>query len=117
MGLELRNPNWKSFKTTAPSGGYSAGDMVKVNDTIGVIVEDASAGNDAVLIYSAEKIVVPKATGSGIAFSEGSKVYYDASAKKVTNSASGTTLVGIALESAGASDTTVLIDLDGTPKS
>jgi len=113
MGLELRNPNWKSVVVTAPSGGYSAGDMVAVNSLIGVIVEDAAATKDAVLIYSAERIEVPKSAGSGIVFDIGDKVYYNATAKAVTNSAAGNTLCGRAKEATNATATTLVMDLTG----
>jgi len=68
MGLELRTNIFASVIITAPSGGYAAGDMVKVEDKVGVIVEATAVGKNAVLIYSAEKIVVPKTAFSGVIF-------------------------------------------------
>jgi len=112
-GFRLRTNIFASMKVTAPSGGYTAGEMTKVSDTVGVIVEAAAVGKDAVLVYSAEKIDVPKSAATGITFAKGQKVYYIGSTKNVTNSSSGNTLCGRALEVAGATDERVLIDLKG----
>lgn len=111
--LNLRSPNFKSITVTTPTAGYTAGDMVKVEDTVGVIAETKTVGLDAVLIYQCDKIVVPKTDGSGITFAKGDKVYYDGTAKKVTNVSSGNTLCGRATEAALATDTTAEIDLQG----
>ncbi len=113
-GLKLRTKleSAKTLKATTGSGeSYSAGEMIKVGDTIGVVVEDVSENSEFVLVYEAEKIVVPKATGTGITFSVGSNVYYDPTNKNVTNSTDGTILCGKALEDAGENDSEVLIDL------
>jgi len=113
-GLKLRT-KLESAKTlrarTGEEESYSAGEMVKVNDTIGVVVEDVEENSDFILVYEAEKIIVPKATGSGVSFSVGDNVYYDGSQKKVTNNASQTVLCGKALESAGDDEGEALIDL------
>jgi hypothetical protein len=113
-GLKLRTKleSAKTMKlTTGENESLSAGEMTKVHDTIGVVVEDAAPNSEFVLVYEAEKLVAPKATGQGISLAAGDNVYYDASAKKVTNAASGNTLCGKALEDAGEDDSEVLIDL------
>jgi len=113
-GLKLRTKleSAKTLKARTQEGeSYSAGEMVKVNDTIGVVVEEVEENSDFVLVYEAEKIIVPKATGTGVSFSVGDNVYYDGNQKKVTNNSSGTILCGKALESAGDDDEEVLIDL------
>lgn len=109
--LNLRSPNFKSFKVTAPSAGYTAGQMLKLEDTVGVIVETKASGYDTALIYECEKIVVPKSTG--VTFAAGDKVYFDATAAAVTSVASGNTLCGRANEAADASDTSLEISLMG----
>jgi len=111
--LKLRSPNFKSMLVTAPSGGYTAGQMVKVQDTVGVIVEAIDATKTGSMIYNCEKIVVPKTAGSGITFAVGDKVYFDASAGKVTNVASGNTLCGRANEAGAADDSEIEITLNG----
>lgn len=109
--LKLRSPNFKSTKLTAPSAGYTAGQMVKVEDTVFIIVTTAAVGVATAAIYWAEKVVVPKATG--VTFAVGDKVYFDASAAKITSVASGNTLCGRALVAAGSSATTAEIEFNG----
>jgi len=111
--LKLRSDKFASVQVTAPTGGYTAGQMADESYLIGVIVNDADIGDTAVLVYRCEKIVVPKNAATGVTFAVGSKVYYDSSENEVTNSSTGNTLCGRALEVAGASATEVLIDLDG----
>lgn len=111
--LNLRSNIFASMVVVAPTGGYTAGDMVKVEDTVGVIAEDAVAGADAVLIYKCEKILVPKTAGTGIAFAAGDKVYYNETDDAVTTHTTSGTLCGRALVAAVAADVTVLIDLTG----
>ena len=109
--LIMRSPNIKSFKVTAPSAGYTAGEMGKIEDTVGVIVETAELGVETALVYACEKIVVPKDTG--VTFAAGDKVYYNASTDKITSTASGNTLCGRALEAGASGDTELEIDLQG----
>ncbi len=111
MGLEIRNPNFKSFKVTAPSAGYTAGEMIKIEDTVGIIVNTVELDEETALIYECEKIVVPKS--AGVTFAAGDKVYYNASAKAVTSTASGNTLCGRANEVGESADTTLEISLSG----
>jgi predicted RecA/RadA family phage recombinase len=113
-GLKLRTKleSAKTLKsTTATDATHSAGDMIVVGNTIGVVVEDVGTSSDFVLVYEAEKILVPKATGAGISFSAGDDVYFDSNNNNVTNASTGNTQCGKALESAGTSDDELLIDL------
>ena len=113
-GLKLRTKleSAKTLKaTTGTSETLSAGGMTVVGDTLGVVVEDAGTSSDFVLVYEAEKIVAPKATGTGRTLATGANVYYDAAAKNVTDVATGNTKCGKALEAAGEVDDEVLIDL------
>lgn len=105
--LKLRSDNWKSFVVTAPSAEYEKGEFLKIEDTVGVIVEDAELSENTAFIYKCDKILLPKKTGN--AFSAGDKVYH--SSGKID--ASGD-LCGICLEDAESSDTDILIELDGT---
>lgn len=114
MANFLRSPVYRAIRVTAPTAGLTAGAMQKTEDTVGVIFEDKDLGGTTVLVYQAEKIIVPKVTGTGKSFAIGDKVFYDDSSKKVTpTSAQGLFLVGIATEAAGINDTTVEIDLNG----
>lgn len=114
MGQSLRSPNFRTIKFTAPSGGLTGGDMYKTEDAIGVILDTVAAAGSAVLIYEAEKILVPKVTGTGKSFAVGDKVFFNASTLNVTpTTGGGLYLIGIATAAAGASATEVEIDLKG----
>jgi predicted RecA/RadA family phage recombinase len=106
-----RSPNFKSFKVTTPTAGYTAGQMIKISDCVGVLVETTTTAEDAVLIYACEKIVVPKT--AGCVFAAGAKVYFDAAEAAVNATASGNTLCGRALVAAVSADTTLEMDLNG----
>lgn len=110
--LKVRSRDWRSMQLTTPTAGYTAGQVVKVEDTVFVIVETKTVGQTAIGIYNVEKIVLPKVTGSGITFAAGDKVYYDGNGK-VTNVASGNTLCGRANEAADANATEVEVTLNG----
>lgn len=110
--LKMRSPNFKSFEVTAPSAGYTAGQMVKIHDTVGVIVETAALAAKTALVYAAEKIVVPKDTG--VTFDAGDKVYFNAATAAITSTASGNTLCGRALAAGLTGDTELEIDLQGS---
>ena len=109
--LKLRSPNFKSFKVTAPTAGYTAGQMIKISDTVGVIAETAALAEETALIYACEKILVPKT--AGCVFAAGAKVYFDTAEAAVNATASGNTLCGRALVAAVLADTTLEMDLNG----
>jgi len=111
--LKLRSSNYASMEVTTPTAGYTAGQMVKINDTVGVIAETKTVGQIATFIYRCEKIVVPKVAGTGITFAAGAKVYFKAASSAVNNVSSGNTLCGRCTLAAAAADATVEIDLDG----
>lgn len=111
-GLKLRTKleSAKTLRaTTDATTTRSAGDMIAVGDTIGVVVEDVGTSSDFVLVYEAEKILVPKA--SDVSFSEGDVVYFDPAQGEVTSVATSNTKCGRALEAAGTTDDEALIDL------
>lgn len=125
-GLKLRtrleSAKTLSFTNPAADSTLSAGDMTVIGSTIGVVIENVGTsgqspdddypnGPDGVLVYEAEKIVLPKTTTADDAFSAGDPVYYNATEAKVTGASTGNTLCGRALEAAATSDTEVLADL------
>lgn len=116
-GLRLRTAapmgDWRSFLTVAPGGGCIQGGMTQVEDTVGVYVTTEDAAEEVALIYHAEKIIVPKEAGTGLTFSKGQKIYYDAANNQVTPTAGVLEWIGIATEDATAAATTVEIDLKG----
>lgn len=111
--LKLRCPLelTKSFLATAPSGGVTAGDMAKVQDSVGIYVETAAVTVTVGFIYKAEKVVCPAA--SAATFSVGDKVYFDSTNAEITNTASGNTLCGVATVAKTAGQTEAEIELDG----
>jgi predicted RecA/RadA family phage recombinase len=85
-----------------------------VEDTVGAALESADFGDEAILIYHAEKIMVPKMVESLYIFLPGARVYWDPVTRLVTPTFdSGYFWIGIATEPAAADDAYVEIDLDG----
>lgn len=117
-GIKLRCPlaACHGLKVTA-SAAETGGAMDKYEDTIGVFFEDLASGAEGALVFFAPKILLPKTDGSGIDFAAGETLYYDNTAKEVTNVSGGNTACGIALEAADDDDTEVLAYFDGSPKS
>ena len=109
--LKLRSPIWESIKVTAPSAGYTAGQVVKVGQIVGVIVETKTVGLDTALIYKCEKVILPKTTGE--AWTIGAKLYFNATTAKLTTVASGNTLCARANIAYAASDTEGEVSLAG----
>ena len=120
------NEDWRSFRfintyespsmrgaKDAFAAGYSW--LYQVQDTVGALLETALFGDEGVLIYHAEKIIVPKKTGSGEVFLPGDRVYWDqgGDAFVTPRVGPGYWWIGIATEPAGVNDTLVEIDLCG----
>lgn len=104
----------KSITVTAASPGVTAGTMAKVEDVVGVYLEDADTGDEVAFCYYAPKIVVTSvAVGTG-KFTAGSKVYFDEQDAEINESSTGNTLCGVVLETPALAAETVLIALDGT---
>ena len=96
--------------------GNTAGQMIKLEDTVGVIVETVEACYQAVLVYEAAKIVVPCAivtSGNLAEYQVGCKVYIDAADAEVNTSSGGNTLCGIVLVAPAVGDEEVEIHLMG----
>jgi len=122
--------DWRSFKFTHAQSGVTMklGYLYLIQETVGVLLLDIQYGSDGckldseitigdegVLIYHAEKIMVYKNTGTGESFLPGDKVYWSGTAgDPVTPTwATGYYWIGIATEPAGESATLVEIDLKG----
>jgi len=116
--------DWRSFKficeDSAGQDGIKdaqeAGDpyLYLVNDTVGALLETIAFGEEGVLIYHAEKIMVMKDSGKGESFDPGDRVYWDPATRLVTPAYdSGYFWIGIATEPAGETDEFVEIDLKG----
>lgn len=94
---------------TAPYAVASGGGA-KVGSIFGVAcgtVADAAEGEFAVVgVFD-----LPKASG---AITQGAKVYWDDTNKVVTGTASGNTLIGVAVKAAASGDATVRVRLNGS---
>lgn len=108
----LRETN--SITVTAPSPGVKAGTMAKVEDVVGVYLEDADTGDEVAFCYYAPKIVVTSVAAGTGKFIAGSKVYFDETDEEINESSTGNTLCGVVLETPALTAETVLIALDGT---
>ncbi len=125
-GLKLRtkleSAKTLTFTNAATDSTNAEGEMTVIGSTIGVVIENVGTsgqavsddypnGPDGVLVYDAEKVVLPKVAGSGEDFSIGDPVYYSTSDKKISGVSTAHTLCGRALEDVGTSDTEALVDL------
>ena len=98
----------------APSGGYTQGQMVLINDVVGVIMTAVDAGDLVTLLYNSPLITVPCAIASTGSYEDKAKVYFDAANAEVNETASGNTLCGVVTEQPATGAEEVTIDLDGT---
>jgi hypothetical protein len=124
--------DWRSFRFTVSSpGGIETGDLLMVQNTAGVVIigepivdangcaaienQHLDAGDEGVLIYHAEKIIVCKQQGSGQAALPGDRVYWSGIQEECVTPvyASGLFWIGIFTEPAAADDATAEIDLKG----
>jgi len=120
--------DWRSFKFTnalVPALTLTEGSIYQIQDTVGVLLLDIQytaagckkaktigSGEEGVLIYHAEKIRVDKIA---CAFLPGDAIYWTGvQGSAVTNVySSGCIWIGICVWAAGASDSTVIIDMKG----
>ncbi len=106
---------YASLEFTA-AAGYTAGQMYRLNDVVGVVVGTVVSGEQVVLVYQAAKILVPcvEITSGNLAnFAVGSKVYFDVADAEVNATAGSNYLCGIVLETPSVGDETILIHLMG----
>lgn len=75
-----------------------------------VALTDAAADVANIFIHGAERIEMPKASGTAI--TAGATMYWDATNAVITATATGNTKCGIAVEDAASAATTVVIELN-----
>lgn len=92
-----------------PETAVAAGDLIILNDLVGVAKLDIPAVTLGALAVGGV-YEFPKGS-SAVAF--GKKAYWDATAKTVVTTATGNTLIGKAVSDAAVADATVLILLNG----
>jgi hypothetical protein len=116
--------DWRSFKFTCDESAgllgvrnaWAAGApwLYQIQDSVGVLIEDADFGDEGVLWYGAEKIIVAKMVESTDIFLPGDAVYWDPTTRLVTPTlVSGYIKIGTCTEPAGATEQLVEMDLDG----
>jgi predicted RecA/RadA family phage recombinase len=103
----------ENLTLTAPSGGVVSG----LGYLIGSLFVVATVTADETELFVGRVIgVVTLVKTTGEAWTEGAKVYWDNSAKKVTTTSSGNTLIGVAAAAAASADTEGDVRLDGVAR-
>ncbi len=116
-----KNHELEHYSETEFTAGaaYTAGDVILVNEIIGVVVADVASGATGVLVYKARRITVPCASGNGTTqYKIGDTVYHDATNSQVTydSNSGANTAVGVVIYAQPASGVlTCMIELVGAP--
>lgn len=95
----------------APAGGVVSGNAVVVGSLVGVASSTAAEGEPFALRTNGA-FRMPKTSALAIAI--GDKVYWDNTAKVVNKTASGNTLLGVAVEAAANPSDFVAVKLGAT---
>lgn len=95
--------------TAAAPYDVASGHGVKIGDLFGIAASDALSGADIDFVTQG---VFDVAKVSANTFAVGAKVYWDDTAKNVTSTSSGNTLIGAAVAAAGDGDATVAVRLN-----
>jgi len=112
--------DWRTFKFTSSGDKDGIKDanaagtsyLYLIEDTVGALLETTLSGEEGVLCYQAEKILVPKIAGTH--FHVGERVYWDTVTRRVTPTYSSADFwIGIVTEAAAITDDFVEIDLNG----
>lgn len=100
------------MELTAPSGGVSSGDVVKVGSVVGVVIADAAQG--AAMQVAVKGVFDNLACLGSDDISAGDPLYWDNGNSRFTlTSASGLVLCGVAATASGSGTATVKVKLPG----
>lgn len=99
-----------SALTIPAPAAVASGDVVQAGSIIGITAGSAAAGQPVDVIVTGV-FQLPKVAANNITL--GAPVYWDATAKLATTTASGNTKIGVAVEAAAASTGTVKLRLSG----
>jgi predicted RecA/RadA family phage recombinase len=107
--------NGEMMTYTAPGGGVVSGTAYLIGSLLVVATHDADATDP---FTGLTRGVVSYTKPGSQAWTEGVKIYWDDSAKKMTTTSSANTLVGVAAEAvgSGAGETTGKVRLDGVAR-
>lgn len=100
-----------SITVPAPSGGTVSGNGYLIGSMFGIAGATVDEG-DPVVLDVVGCFTIVKATGGALAV--GQAAFWDNTAKKITGTAAGNTLVGVAIEAAGSDATSAVVRLNGT---
>lgn len=90
------------LEATAPSGGVTSGQPLKVGNLVGVCAKAAAQDEKVAVALCGVFSGLPKATGT--AWNQGDVLYWDDTAKNFTKTSSSNTLAGFAYEGALSAD-------------
>lgn len=103
--------NGETLTLTAPYAVSSGGGAL-VGSIFGVAATDVGNGAEGEFQVCGVFDLV-RATGGGTGFTAGTLIYWDDSAKKVTETSAGNKLIGVAVKAAGDDDATARVRLNG----
>lgn len=109
---ERKGPAGQKVIATAPSGGWSSGDLITLaSGTTGWVGEalDDVAATETGAVEVGHQAKIAKNTSSGESFSQGDLVYKDASTGDASSISSGNDLIGRCTEDAAVADTHVWV--------
>lgn len=114
--FELVDPVYTELHDITATGSEVAGQGALVRDVFGFYLTDGpDTGEELSLVFKARQAKAAKSTGTGKTITAGDHVFFKPSTNNVSNTrATGDYRCGTALENAGALDTTVLIEFDGS---
>lgn len=120
-GLQLLTTREKCLAlefTCAVTAGYSAGDVVKVGDVVGIIYADVALAATAVLLYKIPRLLAPCDTVATTTANHtvGQKLWYNSATAKIRDAwaVTGDLIVGTCHVASAVGDTTVEMEWDGT---
>ncbi len=93
----------------APINGVKSGDVVKVEDMIGVSITDANEGDIVLNLAGAYEL-----SKAQVEIKQGQKVYWSESKKQITSTATGNNLLGIAMNNAAKETPSIIVRLNGS---
>lgn len=111
MSLNPRKgPSGRKITQTAPTGGWTSGDLITVKSGtsgwVGEAIDDVAA-TETGAVEVGHQATIPKNTGTGESFSVGDVWYKDASSGKATPTATGNDYGGRVVAAATTAATTV----------
>jgi predicted RecA/RadA family phage recombinase len=114
--MYLRDEEYCALNDVTLSGTVTKGEIAAIGDTYGFYMTDGVNGDEVAFVYKAKQALVSKLSGTGETITSGERVWYSSSDGKVDGTKAGNYSIyfGTALVDAAATDTTVLIEFDGT---